>query len=350
MRLNAKIPSDALVKKALHRLTAIYVLSLVLLLAALEWWGERNWLLAALLYLPPQLWLAPLAVLLPISSWLRPALCFPQIACVALVGLAFLHIRWHARPGPSPGFLTLVTNNYGQSGGRSLEPFLDAENPDLVLLQETGNVLPWRKKFPDRFVQAQGEFIAISKYPIKSASLVTSAKWLGRPVAARFEISFHGKRATVFSVHLPTPRPDFAKLKGLGLLKELAGRNRRLSDGLSFRESMAARIELARSLREVFARESNPFIVAGDFNVPDHGCIYHLFASSLTDAFAHSGRGWGLTFPGSTRNPLTGFGPWMRLDQAFAGKGWEPVFCEAEPRRRSQHRALLAIFRPSGKS
>ena len=39
----------------------------------------------------------------------------------------------------------------------------------------------------------------------------------------------------------------------------------------------------------------------------------------MTDAFTRAGRGWGLTFPGVTRNPLTVFGPWLRLDYFFVG-------------------------------
>jgi endonuclease/exonuclease/phosphatase family metal-dependent hydrolase len=226
---------------------------------------------------------------------------------------------------------------------------LQEKDPDVIVLQETGNAAAWKRTYPERFITGLGEFVIVSKFPIKTAALVREAAWLWGPTAARFEISFNGRPLVIYSVHMPTPRRDFAKLSGIGLLKELLGKNRRRSDSRNYSESMAARIELAKKLRDVFAAEQQQFVVAGDFNMPDRGYIYHLFAAQLTDAFAKSGRGWGLTFPGDTRNPLTGFGPWMRLDQIFAGKGWQPVYCQAEPRRRSQHRAMVAIFRPMEK-
>ena len=81
--------------------------------------------------------------------------------------------------------------------------------------------------------------------------------------------------------------------------------------------------------------------------MPDHGFIYHQFAGRMTDCFPAAGRGWGMTFPGGVRNPLGYLTPWLRIDFVFAGKGWTPVFCEAEPGRRSQHRAVLAMLTPS---
>ena len=98
----------------------------------------------------------------------------------------------------------------------------------------------------------------------------------------------------------------------------------------------------------MLSRETLPFIVCGDFNTPDHGIIYHTVSRGLTDAHLHAGRGWGLTFPGATRNPLSLHGPWLRLDYAFAGRGWQPVYCSPEPGRRSQHCAVAAHFVPKG--
>lgn len=344
--MRKEMPSMKFFRAALGWFNVAYLFLLVILLAALEWWGERSWIVSALLYVPPQVWLLPLAVLVPAGLFLRPRLCVYHIVCILFVGCVFMRVRWHSRPVHNPEMLTLVTNNFGQNNHQSLDPLIGKENPDIVVLQDAPGASVWARKFPERFVSAKGEFLTISKYPIKSAAFVPSVNWRGKPVAVRLEISFNGHPLVVYSVHLPTPRPDFAKLRGTGLLREFIGRNRRGSDGRSFSESMAARVEMAKQLRDVIAEERLPFIVAGDFNMPDRGYIYHLFASQFTDAFAKSGRGWGLTFPGSTHNPLTGFGPWMRLDQIFAGRGWEPVYCEAEPGRRSQHRAMIAIFRP----
>jgi endonuclease/exonuclease/phosphatase (EEP) superfamily protein YafD len=91
--------------------------------------------------------------------------------------------------------------------------------------------------------------------------------------------------------------------------------------------------------------ERIPTVVAGDLNTPDHGVIYHLFTSVAVDAFAKAGSGWGLTFPGSTRNPVAFFGPWLRLDYLFSREGMETLSCYPEAGRLSQHCAVVGRFR-----
>ena len=127
----------------------------------------------------------------------------------------------------------------------------------------------------------------------------------------------------------------------------MGGRRSRKS---SYREWIDARIELARGLARVLATEKKPFLACGDFNMPDHGYIYHLFAGEMTDAFAHAGRGLGADlFRARRSNPAAFFGPWLRLDFAFAGRGWKPVFCMPEPGRKSQHCAVVAQFEPAAR-
>ena len=105
---------------------------------------------------------------------------------------------------------------------------------------------------------------------------------------------------------------------------------------------MAERVKLARRLEGVFEREKKPFIVAGDFNMPDHGWIHRFFAARLTDAFATAGSGWGATFPGDSEYPFSFRGPWLRIDYIFAGRGFRPVYARVEQERRSEHRAVAA--------
>ena len=325
-----------------------YVLGLVLLLAGMEWIGEKNWVLSFCLYLPVQLWLLPLVLLIPLAARFRPRLCVVQGFCVVLVLGVFSDVRLWPRTIPaSPGSLVVVTNNIGQSNHQSMQPFVAVERPDLLALQDAANRGPaYSREYPDRFVVGRGEFILVSKYPVLTASLVQEATWKTRPVAARFELSFKGGPLVVYNVHMPTPRSDFFRLSGLGWARELLGRNQARSDGRSFGESMRARVELAEKLAEVFRKETQPFIVVGDFNAPDHGRVYGLMASFLKDAFDQSGRGYGYTFPGVSGRALTLLGPWLRLDYLFAGNGWEPAYARVEPHRLSQHRAVAARFEP----
>jgi endonuclease/exonuclease/phosphatase family metal-dependent hydrolase len=313
----------------------------------MEWIGERNWILSLLIYVPAHLWLMPLGVLVPACLYFRSWRFLWPLGCVILAFFLFAPCRWAGQPEPPAGSLTFLTNNIANNNRQSVQPFIREQAPDIIALQEArGRKLNYSKAFPGRFVEGCNQFILISKYPVLSAAVVEKADWLGRPVAARFELSVNGRRMVVYNIHLPTPRPDFAKLLGFGMLRETLGaaRNRRGSDGRSYRESMDARIELAENLVRQISAEKLPFVLMGDFNMPDHGYIYHLFASKFTDAFAKSGRGWGWTFPGFGSHDFGMLGPWLRIDYLFAGQGWKPVFCKTEPGRRSKHRAVVACF------
>jgi vancomycin resistance protein VanJ len=89
----------------------------------------------------------------------------------------------------------------------------------------------------------------------------------------------------------------------------------------------------------------NPCIIAGDFNAPHTGHIHQIITREWGDAHAAAGHGFGFTFPGVTRNPLSLGGPWMRIDYIFYDQHWKAVDCITEKARTSQHRALMARMR-----
>jgi len=241
--------------------------------------------------------------------------------------------------------MKLITNNYSRNHGLRLEPFLDAEDPDFIGLEDAYGQGPnFQRTYPQRSVRWIGQFVFVSKVPVKSVTVLDQPRWLGAPVAAIFEVPWQGEDVAIYVVHLPTPRGDFAKLKGLGIVKEVLGRNRRLSDNRSFGEAMTARVQLARDLSGVLARENRPFVAMGDFNMPSNGYVHRVISWGLADCFAQAGRGFGLTFPCDTHDPLTLGGPWLRLDYIFGGPGWHTEQCRVEPSRRSKHRAVVATI------
>lgn len=334
-------------RRLLSGTTFTYGISLVILLVALEWWGERHWLLSLLLFAPPALYLLPLAVLAPACLFLRPRLCAIHLLAIIGVGFVYTTFRVGQRRAPGSETFALLSHNVGQGDRQQFAAFVAAQKPDAILLQDARHRgTRYTTLYPDHYVAVRREFILISRHLIQQAAILPEPNWRGRPVAARFEILFQGRPLVLYNVHLPTPRAQLSRfLTGRAVVDMLADDDR---PGLTtYREWVAERLKLSRDLAAVFAGEKQPFLVGGDFNTPDHGSIYHLFAGEMRDAFAEAGSaGWQLTFPGTSRNPLSLFGPWLRLDYLFAGRGWAPISCDAEAGRRSQHRAVVGRFDP----
>ncbi len=311
--------------------------------------GEHNVTTAFLLYLPPALWFLPCALLLP-----------PALLCARRAGLLLLLVTAALLPGwlqlrltsqdwtapPAAGTLTVLTYNRGQQGSQSLQPFKNLARPDVMVLQDAGSRA-------ERYLQSEGytefsdassvgEHTLVSRHPIVEAAAQGAR-------AARFVIDWQGTRVAVYSVHFYTPRHALQALQGGGFLYGVLGLpGTPLAEGRRQRQQFwDAQLADARDLLAAVRGETLPFIVAGDFNAPHVGRLYRLLAAEWTDAHAAAGRGFGMTFPGETRNPLSAGGPWLRIDYLFAGAGWQVDACVTEPERASQHRALAARFRRS---
>ena len=328
-------------------LTWLYVGSLAILLLVLERWGERHWFFSLLLFSPPQTFLLPLVILVPLALCTRPKLLGWHISTIIGVCFGYMTFRWTPLPRPEAGSLVVVTHNVGQGNRQQFVSFLDAQKPQIVVLQDARyRASDYSHLFPDYYVSARGEFMLLSRDLIQESMIVESPKWHGRPLAARFEVIHDGKPLVIYDVHMPTPRQQFNRFLSGRVVRDLFSEEEGPAFS-SYREWLDARVELAHGLANVISAEKQPFIACGDFNMPDHGQIYHIFAGKMTDGFAKAGRGWGLTFPGGPGHPLAMFNAWLRIDFAFAGSGWKPLFCNAEPGRKSQHHAVVAHFVPA---
>lgn len=325
--------------------TIAYVGSLVVLLCAVEWFAESNWLLWAFLYAPPQVLLVPIVVLLPPTVLLRPWQSLAYVVCFPLVLVVYMDLEWSRREAGGENGITVLTNNIGQKQGHRLTPFVEKEKPDIIALQEAKGRGPgYVKQYAGLNTGYHGEFVLASRFPIVESGLVEDVRWDSQPVAARFVLDTPGRLVAVYNVHLPSPRRDLNRLRGRRFVGELL-RVLRLIPRTEERpvgELASARAELGLRLAARIRRERHPVLVAGDLNVPSHGIVYHRFVSDFTDTFEAEGWGYGFTFPGESRNPFTLFGPWLRLDYVLSGPGWRPLYCRAEPLRRSQHRAVVA--------
>lgn len=315
----------------------LYAAGVWALLGAAVAVGEQATVAAVALLLPATLWVGP-AVALAVPAW---ALDRRQLAVLAAGALAPLLLlgewRWGGtRPPPEPGRrdLSVVTNNIGQNNKLSLRPFLAVHEPDLLLLQEAGGRAPaYARDYPGFHVKGVHEFLLLSRFPIREGLLVEGVQ----PYAARFVVELPEGPLAVYNVHLLSPRRALDHLRGRAFL--LPERHEPLA------RLLGEHRQVLETLRARWAREEWPWIAGGDFNTVGPGFHRRLLAEHARDAHRDAGEGFGLTFPGETSNPLSLFGPWLRIDYLWGGRGWTPVYCRTEGGRASQHRAVAAVFR-----
>lgn len=323
-----------------------YFVFLIFWILTARFLGERWWPSSILIYVAPQFWLLPLAILIPAALLFDRRLLAVLLFCGVLIVFFYADLRLglgsRSAPAGSP-CLTVVTNNVGENHRLSLDPFLHEQNPDLVVLQDTRRIPGIvRQTYPGKSVAHVGEYMLISRFPIISAQRCSGLNWRLLP-SAIFRVDWKGHPFTLYAVHIPTPRPDFNRLRGRGFLAELA-RGRLWANIAAYRQAMADRLAVARALAEQMEREPGPVLAAGDFNMPSWGFIDSIFSARLTDSFAACGRGFGFTFPADEGFPLRLLGPWLRLDRIYCNRGFVPLSCVAEKNRRSQHRAVAARF------
>lgn len=346
--LRQLIRSALLLLRWLARLCAAgYFLSLVLLWLFFRYKGENNLTLAFALYLPPAGWGLPLVVIGPLVllfDWRSLSLV---VASVALLALGFLGWRWHSPQSPPAGapVLTVLTFNRGESRG-SLEPFKNKMKPDVMVFQDADNRTEKYLRVPGyeefQYGEGIGEFVLVSRFPVTSKELISDG---AVAVAGRFTIDWQGRSVVIYSMHLPTPRHALASLTHGAFLWGILGVSGSWAEKRESDEAWwKAQISHAETLRRRAEAETLPCLVVGDSNAPAPGYIHHLLTSRLVDSHEIAGSGCGMSFPGTTHNPLSLGGPWLRIDKLLASPQWRVLWNVTEPDRPSQHRSVAAAF------
>jgi endonuclease/exonuclease/phosphatase (EEP) superfamily protein YafD len=331
-------------RRLLRIAVCAYTAFLGLFLLLLEWKAESFWLLTVLLFAPPQIFLLPGIALAVPCLGLRQWRLLGVLGLSALFVLLYMHPRAGKTPPAKSGAvdLKLVTHNIGQGNRQQFLGFLNSQKPDVILLQDARNRAPeFQRYYPDCYVSARGEFVCLSRYLIQQGKIIEQPSWQGHPVMARYEIIVKGKSLALYSVHFPTPRNQLSRFLGARTAIAMFGNEELPGGKATLHEWNAQRAELYRAAAKVFASEPLPCLVAGDFNMPDHGALYHHFRTNMTDAFAATGSGCGFTFPGGMGRIAGLLGPWLRIDQVFTGRECAPLAVRPEDGILSQHRAVM---------
>jgi endonuclease/exonuclease/phosphatase (EEP) superfamily protein YafD len=314
----------AWLRLALLALAAAYPLALIVVLAVLRGVGER-WSLSTLaLYLPRVGFGLPLPLLVVAlvgarpRRWLVTQLLAALLLLFPLMGLE-LPVGRAARAG-QPSLRIMSCNiDLGSASTDELSAAIRAAAPDVVCLQEArgDEVAPLARHLPEYVVRADGQFIVASKLPIVDVYHPPRIERGGEPVDPRFiryRVETPAGLVDVYNVHPVSPHGSFDRLRGEGLLHELASGRffvnrdgfRRLADNAARRERQV------RALADAAARSPYPVLIAGDTNLPTASWIFGHYLGRYQDGFAEAGQGFGYTFPARHRPA------WLRLDRILA--------------------------------
>ncbi len=324
--------------------------------------GEANLFLAFTAYLFPLAWLLPLPVLAWFARGPGPRVWPWLLASLVIWGLWLsgwgLGKRGNSTAFATPaetGTLTVLTANRGQSFGTSLQPFLNETQPDVLVFQDCFGGVRDKELQHDNYAAwphalQNGEFLVLSKYPIRSAAPVPlktdvprDPDW-PRPPAVRFVIAWGKREIALYAVHAPTPRQFLRKLQRGSFLQGLLGLpgTRWAAPRRDHEAYWRLRLAQLAELNTAVLRDPLPAVLCGDFNAAAGSRAFRLASTGLTDAHATCERGCGFTFDGSSTEPLSLNQPWLRVDAILATPEWDVLACRTETKRRSQHLAVAA--------
>ncbi|MFN8528527.1 MAG: endonuclease/exonuclease/phosphatase family protein [Anaerolineae bacterium] len=215
--------------------------------------------------------------------------------------------------------------------------FLQSLNADIVFLQEIHLNTPGMDQIPEAF-QATHPYIVVqndedelranmilSRYPILGSEDLSDLK----SQYARLCVS--GIPVDVYNISLDTP------ITGVP----------RLGNPLSFilpydPQARNAQIE---ALLQRLNTQTDPLILAGDFNLSDQSAYYRRIAARFIDSYAEVGSGPGFTYPSSTtfRIPIPQFlPPLLRIDYIWHNNAFAPISADLHAGVQSDHLAVFA--------
>lgn len=292
------------------------------------WQIEVASVFAAWLYLP-------VLVLLAAALVTRTKLGLVLLAAPVLIFAADYGGQFTPNPravlADVPGHhgLQVMTWNAGMSGDGAgeLRALLRTAQPDVVVVQEVSSHMSkvlteeLDDLYPYRSFVLPGASTSLgllSRYPILEEDAWTD--WMGCQ-CQRVVVDWGGQPITVINAHVWGPVMQLEWVGRLPLLRSFRDAHQRLTF-----DTLLAMVEA----------ESNPVLLAGDFNTTEQQANYRRATKVMRDAFAEGGWGFGFTYP----NPTVEFGigvPLIRIDHIFYDRNWRAVHTRTRAIAGSDH-------------
>lgn len=307
--------------------------------------GDRFWLIGGLGNFMPYCFI-PLIVLVALSLALRSKAALITTVPLLLIGfLMFVGYFIPKRPAPATNPTIRITTINAYRSNRSLSStinFITNINPDLVMMQEVppNQVLPLLYRMSTIYpyessragVDALSSNMLFSRYPI----LVTEDLQQLDSVHTqqRYVILYEGQQVSLYNIDLALPAGK-SRLPLGGFLADFA-----------FGYNDQARNEEIRRLLTRIAKETTPFLVAGDFGMTDQTSIYREVTRLMGDSFRETGIGLGGTWPvGEVEGIMPAFiPPLLRVDYIWHSSGFRTIEARLGSKIGSDHLPLYATL------
>jgi len=340
-----------LAKKLIAFTAVAYLVTLVAVVLLLRFVGEHWWVTALALYLPRFPLAAPLLIIAPVLAVAGPRrLLWTQAAAavVLIFPLMGFQVPWPSfRRDDAPALRILSQNvNSGLADYERVTSEITQRSPDIVLLQELF-ITPERIAAIMRrhysHVEQAGQFLIASRYPILSTTTPGRIEFDGQERTPRFMrhiVETPLGKLAVYNVHPVSPRSAFYKFRGPSGLRHAIlsgevwrgeGKTRLMTDTGLISAQLGAMAEHAHG-------ETDPVIIAGDFNLPTLSNTRHRHLDRFRDGFEEAGWGFGHTYP----NREGRLRLWMRLDRIFASRDLDFIDFEVGCTTTSDHYCVLA--------
>lgn len=275
----------------------------------------------------PSVLLLPLALVM--RRWWAVIAFVPMFWLLGLDYFANIVNRVSIAEGET-AFTILTYNVYGidRDFTDTVRVILEADT-DIVLLQELSAlaaaliVETLSEVYPYRVIHTEDEMIqgygVLSRLPILEDEMFFVGT---RPTIQRVVIAIGDRPVTFFNVHTSPP-----------------------SKGFNF--NVKPRERMVRALLSLALQETNPVVMAGDFNMTERSDDYSRITRFYIDTHRNVGRGLGLTFPdmGALNPSLRFIPPTSRLDYVFHDTGTKSIRTRVwRESGGSDHRPVWALL------
>ncbi len=238
--------------------------------------GPRWWLLTLVLFL--------FVVLRHLSGRQRLILPFLILLSLNYCDFQFLNIlKGSIEPPSKQNQIKLVTYNMGGSSDKELKLLIKYIQPEILLLQEVGNVEIDKLVGDSYSTECASNLCIISKYPFKQEKTLDRKLFGGwGKFAAFYKIVTPNGELLLANVHLETPRPVLESLVYL-----------------SFNQTLAKKVESNRQFEvnviSLWEKHKKNTLIVGDFNMPSDENLFRQSFYHMNSAIEVGGFGFNYT-------------------------------------------------------